>query len=202
MNTTARIPAEIETLVHELFAGWGLGAPPSDLKISVSTRLTKSLARCLPERPEIRIAAFLLDGPSPLLREVLCHELAHLITHMRFGKSVKPHGPEWKALVRKAGFEPRVQIPTGRPRSVSATTAARSRKVPSTLWAHRCPVCQMTRIAHRSVPQWRCESCVKDGLDGRLVIERVDDRLKGNSPVQRVCGSTGTVGDTAGVADG
>ncbi len=173
MTAPAQLPADIETLVDESFDGWELGAPPSDLKITVSTRLRVSLARCLPERPEIRLAAFLLEGPTALLREVLCHELAHLVTHTRFGKAVKPHGAEWRALMRQAGFEPRVRIPTGRRRSASANTKPASRKQPP-LWAHRCPVCQMTRMAYRRVPQWRCASCLEDGLDGELVIERAD----------------------------
>jgi len=174
MTAPVPLPADIEKLVDEMFAGWELGAPPSGLRITVSTRLRVSLARCLPERPEIRLAAFLLEKPSPLLREVLCHELAHLVTHARHGNSVKPHGAEWRALMKQAGFEPRVRIPSGRERSAGATTKARSKKLPPTLWAHRCPVCQMTRMAQRRVPQWRCASCVEHGLEGRLVIERAD----------------------------
>lgn len=194
MTAPVQLQAEIDKLVEDLFDGWELGAPPSDLKITVSTRLRTSLARCLPERPEIRLAAFLVEGPSPLLREVLCHELAHLVTHTRFGKAVKPHGAEWRALMRQAGFEPRVQIPTGRPRPASARTKPASSKKPP-LWAHRCPVCQMTRMAHRRVPQWRCASCLEDGLDGQLVIERVESRLEGRTAAQRVSG-------LPGVADG
>ena len=173
MTAPVQLPADIDKLVHELFDGWNLGPPPSDLRITISTRLTKSLARCLPERPEIRLAAFLLEGPSPLLREVLCHELAHLVTHTRFGKTVKPHGAEWRSLIRKAGFEPRVRIPAGRRSSASKRTKSASRKQPP-LWVHRCPVCQVTRMAFRRVPQWRCATCLEHGLDGILVIERAD----------------------------
>ena len=89
MIAATELPTEIDTLVQELFAGWDLGAPPHDLRITVSTRLRVTLARCLPERPEIRLAAFLMDGPSPLIQEVLCHELAHLVIHIRFGKTVR-----------------------------------------------------------------------------------------------------------------
>jgi hypothetical protein len=72
MTSPAKLPANIDTLVQELCAGWDLGAPLSNLKITVSTRLRVSLARCLPERPEIRLAAFLVEDSSPILREVLC----------------------------------------------------------------------------------------------------------------------------------
>jgi len=29
----------------------------------------------------------------------------------RYGASAHPHGPEWEAMMRVAGFEPRVSIP-------------------------------------------------------------------------------------------
>ena len=130
MSTTPQVPPEVDTLIREWFAGWKLGPPPSDLKITVSNRLKTALGRCRPEQPEIRLAAFLLDGPSPLLREVLCHEAAHVAVHVRFGRASKPHGPEWKSLMALAGFEPRVRIPTNRPRR------PRSRKEPTAVWAN------------------------------------------------------------------
>jgi SprT protein len=36
----------------------------------------------------------------------LPHELAHLINRYLYGKKVKPHGPEWKAVMRRLGLEP------------------------------------------------------------------------------------------------
>ena len=165
MSTSIPLPAEFDKLIGEWFVSWELGPPPDNLRIEFSKRLKRSLGRCRPERPEIRLAARLLDGPTALLQEALCHELAHVATHSRFGRTVKPHGPEWKELMTRAGFEPRVHIQIDRPLSPNA------RKEP-TVWAHRCPVCQMTRVAHRRVPQWRCASCREEGLGGELVIER------------------------------
>ncbi len=176
MTAPVQIPAEIDKLVDDLYAGWELGAPPEDLTITVSTRMKTALGRCRPERPEIRLAAFLLDGPPALLQEVLCHEVAHLAVHSRYGGTARPHGPEWRSFMVRAGFEPRLHIPTDRPRP------PRARKEPA-VWAHRCPVCRMTRMAHRRVPQWRCASCLEHGLGGELVIERVEGRRKGSTSV-------------------
>jgi predicted SprT family Zn-dependent metalloprotease len=39
-----------------------------------------------------------------ILEEVLCHELAHVAVYRLHGRSVRPHGPEWKRLVRQVGF--------------------------------------------------------------------------------------------------
>jgi predicted SprT family Zn-dependent metalloprotease len=42
---------------------------------------------------------------------VLCHELAHLAARERHGDRIRPHGPEWKALMRAAGYEPKTRLP-------------------------------------------------------------------------------------------
>ena len=165
MSRSFQLPAEIDKLIGEWFKSWELGPPPDKLKIEFRKRLKRSLGRCRPERQEIRPATRLLDGPTALLQEALCHELAHVATHSRFGRTAKPHGPEWKSLMTRAGFEPRVHI------QIDKRLPPSTRKEP-TVWEHRCPVCQKTRVAHRRVPQWRCASCREDGLEGELVIER------------------------------
>jgi SprT protein len=40
------------------------------------------------------------------LRETLLHEWAHLFVFERYGHAAKPHGPEWKAAMRKLGLRP------------------------------------------------------------------------------------------------
>ena len=70
-----------------------------------------SLGRCLASQGEIRIAQFLLSGPPGLLEEVLCHEVAYAAAAARFGARIRPHGTEWRGLMRDAGFEPRTRIP-------------------------------------------------------------------------------------------
>ena len=79
--------------------------------IEWSPRLTRSLGRCYPERRLIRLAAFLEESENALLEEVLCHELAHLAARELHGRHIRPHGSEWKALMRAAGFEPKTRLP-------------------------------------------------------------------------------------------
>ncbi len=128
-----------------------------------------SLGRCRPSQGQIRIAEFLLTGPPGLLEEVLCHEVAHVATTLKFGAGIRPHGAEWAGLMRDAGFEPRVRIPHGEiPRDTLASTRPH-------LWQHRCPICQTSRIAGRPVRAWRCKTCSAAGLDGQLEISLVKD---------------------------
>src|SRR3990172_3344348 len=81
------------------------------LEISFSPRLRSSLGRCAPGKREIRLAQFLIDASEALVFEALCHEAAHAAVYEIHGRCARPHGPEWRALMRAAGFEPRTRIP-------------------------------------------------------------------------------------------
>jgi predicted SprT family Zn-dependent metalloprotease len=75
--------------------------------------MTRSLGRCHPERRLIRLASWLREAPDVLLAEVLCHEVAHVAVHELHGSDCRPHGSEWKALMRTAGYPARTRIPEG-----------------------------------------------------------------------------------------
>jgi predicted SprT family Zn-dependent metalloprotease len=137
------------------------------IQIGVSSRMRVSLGRCLASQGEIKIAKFLLTGPPGLLEEVLCHEVAHAAAVMKFGSRIRPHGVEWRGLMRDAGFEPRTRIPdTELPHDTLAWTRRR------VFWRHRCPICQASRIAGCPVRRWRCTKCLAAGFGGQLDIWR------------------------------
>ena len=55
----------------------------------------------------IRInAALLASHPREMLAETVPHEVAHVVIHRLCGRRAKPHGAEWKALMRAFGVEP------------------------------------------------------------------------------------------------
>jgi predicted SprT family Zn-dependent metalloprotease len=165
---------ELYEVAGQLGELWSLPDLSPTATIEFSDRMTTSLGRCVPSRRLIRLNARLRDGDDELLKEVLCHELAHLAVYVRFGRGAEPHGKEWRRLVSLAGYEPR-----RRAESVLSDTAARDQvgrdEPPTRRWAsshfeHRCPVCQSVRVARTASPRWRCSECVADGLDGELVI--------------------------------
>ncbi len=133
-----------------------------------SRRLRCALGRCLPSRGIVRLNRRLLKARPALLEEVLCHELAHIVVFERHGHACRPHGSEWAALMRAAGFEPRVRARLSHDLQAALGTV----RHPSRLYEHRCPVCQATRVARRPVPQWRCAACLRAGLPGHLVIKK------------------------------
>lgn len=150
-------------VVKRHLAAWSVGQ--LDVQITVSDRLTKTLARCWPRTGRIELSSRTLRAPERL-GELLCHEAAHLAVHALHGPGCRPHGPEWQALMRQAGFEPRATVASAcrvmRPRPSSA--AAR--------YEHVCLVCGTRRWARCPVSRWRCAACVAAGLDGKLTIRR------------------------------
>ena len=168
----ANLATEAIASVHRWLGLWNTPGLAARATIEYSSRLTRSLGRCYPERRLIRLAGFLetgLDeGESTLLEEVLCHELAHLAARELHGLHIRPHGPEWKALMRAAGFEPRIRLPL----PASAPNPRPRRRRQRYLYLHRCPICQLSKTAKRAVRQWRCAACLGAGLDGTLDITR------------------------------
>lgn len=161
------LPEHWHRLVDEWCRAWSVPGLAPELDIRLSSRLRVSLGRCTPQRRSIRLAEFLLEAPEPLVREVLCHETAHVAVVALHGRRVRPHGQEWRALMTQAGFAPRARLPGAELARLPAS-AQRAR----TLWEHRCPVCQSRWMAGRPVRRWRCRACREAGLEGALLIRR------------------------------
>jgi SprT protein len=150
--------------IDHWFRLWSVPHLMGKVTVRVNPRLKVTLARAKLERLEIHIHAELAVGAPDELREALCHEAAHLAAYELHGPHIRPHGPEWAALMRVADHDPRVRIRCGT--KTSPTTARRE----AFMYEHRCPVCQFVRYSRRPVQAWRCRECRDAGLDGRLVI--------------------------------
>ena len=145
-------------------------------RLALSTRYRLRLATADARRACITLRADAESWGRPLLQQVLVHELGHIVVHARYGLDAQPHGAEWKRLMELSGLEPaaRVRGGCGVLRS-GAPVPERLVLSPShrPSYEHRCPVCQMVRVAKRPVRQWLCRVCVEAGLDGVLLISRV-----------------------------
>lgn len=161
-----RTAEDLRPNIAELGAAWSIPGLEDWVHVVFSTRLRTSLGRCLPYRGVIRLHDGLRAAPNDLLREVLCHELAHIASVCLHGRRVRAHGREWADLVRRAGYRPRVQLEVH-------GLALRCRGN-GTLYVHRCPICRASRIALRPVQAWRCAMCIAKGRSGRLeIVERI-----------------------------
>jgi predicted SprT family Zn-dependent metalloprotease len=162
------LPPWMNDLVDRWASLWGVPGLGSKVTVEFSSRMTRSLGRCYPERRLIRLSESLIRAPRPVFLETLCHELAHVAVRELNGSRTRPHGPAWAALMREAGFKPRARLPYTCSELPSIKKEPRQRY----LYVHRCPVCQVERIARRAVRRWRCRACWEAGLDGKLEIHR------------------------------
>jgi SprT protein len=165
--------------IGEWLAEWGESWTLPELvektRFETSGRLRSSLGRCQPQSGIVRIHPALLDEPEAMLREVICHEAAHVAAHLRHGTGVRPHGKEWRELMRAAGYVPRARIHVdGLSQSMRAALA------PKVVFEHRCGGCGMNRMAHRRMPAWRCRRCWEAGSGGKLqILERAGSDVLG-----------------------
>lgn len=51
----------------------------------------------------------LQEHPQEMIEETIPHELAHIVAHRLFGARIKPHGPQWRAVMLAFGKTPEVQ---------------------------------------------------------------------------------------------
>jgi ribosomal protein L37AE/L43A len=103
------------------------------------------------------------------------HEAAHAAT--RHGAEHQPpHGPEWRALMARAGYPEAKGARWSCYKEAAGSPPRRHQPRPqearAALYDHWCPVCQSSRVGRRPVKAWRCAACVAAGLDGRLEITR------------------------------
>jgi SprT protein len=142
-------------------------------RVTFSPRLERSFGRCVPATGRVTLTTRLRRGSRERLLETLCHEVAHVAAYMLHGTAARPHGPEWAALVRAAGFDPGTHA---RPRHGAWKPPKRRprAKPPRFTVVHTCPVCHSRRFARRVISAWRCRPCVDAGLSGELTAKRVD----------------------------
>jgi len=156
--------AQTRAPILKFCALWGVIEIQDEVQVEFSRRLTRSLGRSQPLKKVIRLNSELSTKLNDLLEEVICHELAHVAAVHLHGDSIKPHGEEWKALVRMAGFEPSIKL-----RVIGEASVEKARK----RYKHICPVCHSHQISRTRMTRWRCRACVASGLPGELQIEEI-----------------------------
>src|SRR6516165_8533774 len=103
------LSSHVAEWITEWASAWSVLDLPSMVRIAFSERLTRALGRCTPETGSIRLNRKLSKANPGILREVLCHEVAHVAVWRLHGRSARAHGPEWRELMALAGYEPRVK---------------------------------------------------------------------------------------------
>ena len=66
--------------------------------VDYDVRGTKAGVACLQQNTIKFNRTLLMENPEEFIRQVVPHELAHLIVYRLFGR-VKPHGKEWRSVM-------------------------------------------------------------------------------------------------------
>ncbi len=174
MTATASIPLRADPVwrsvrrtLTRLGCVWNLPGLHSEIEVEFSRKFTRSLGRAFPRRGIVTLHVDLACAPRRQLREVLCHEAAHIAVFRKHGESKRPHGREWAELVRKAGYKPSKSM-------VVAASEDSNRRGKPRRYEHLCPVCQIVRVAKKPMPRWRCQGCINAGLEGTLRIRLLE----------------------------
>src|SRR5262245_46322387 len=122
-----RAEVNIDGLLQDWGRRWGLPHLGQCVQVQWGGRLLRSLGRVYLDRRVVRLSRKLERAPITVLREVLCHEVAHIAVRDLHGRDCQPHGPQWAALVQAAGFEPRRRIPWPAASSLTLGTTPRRR---------------------------------------------------------------------------
>jgi len=160
-----RVPTSSDAWLSAWGIAWGITDLPSRVRIEYSYRLRRSLGRCFPAQGFIRLHHGLQDVQEAVLREVICHEAAHIATWTLYEGRSKSHGSEWRDLMLRAGYQPRARWV-----DPLLSQVIWSKSTPIKLYDHRCPVCGAHWVARKRVTYWRCGECRDAGLEGLLEI--------------------------------
>jgi len=169
------VSGDAARLIREWGDLWGAATLPSQVTVEFSPRMRRAAGRALVDQGLVRLASWLRDAPRAIHDEILCHEVAHVAARLIHGRKIRPHGPEWKGLMRQAGYAPRVRLdPRHYPGVEIPRLPARRSRPAKARYLHRCPICQAARVARRPVRGWRCAVCVRAGRNGTLDIYRLE----------------------------
>jgi predicted SprT family Zn-dependent metalloprotease len=148
---------------------WRVAGLRECITVHFNARLRTTIARWVIASSRLEVSSRFFDARRDQ-RQILCHELAHAAAVMKFGRAVRPHGPEWRDFVLVAGFQPMIHLVSHRAGHPTSKVAG-----VQPIYEHRCVVCQAVRYARKRVTNWRCVECVGTGLDGALKIRIVPD---------------------------
>jgi predicted SprT family Zn-dependent metalloprotease len=132
----------------------------------INLDLTRTIARYSPAERVIEFASSFVSRSGAEQREILCHEAAHAVVFDRFGRTRRPHGPEWAVLVDSAGYRPTAAL-------VRCQLVVARGPSPNVRYLHTCPVCHFSARAGRRMTNWRCPECARIGLPGELIVRRL-----------------------------
>jgi SprT protein len=99
--------------------------------------------------------ALLARHEAEFLAQTVPHEVAHYLAYLRFGRGIRPHGPEWQQIMQALGADPR------RCHDFDVSGLA-TRRIRRHLYHCRCGEHRLTSIRHHRIlrgASYVCRNC-------------------------------------------
>lgn len=151
-------------------AAGGLGLPDLAARVAVwwNPRMRTTAGRAFYAEGRIELNPKLREVSEEEILRTLKHELAHLVARERWGRSISPHGAEWRQACADLGI----------PGEKATHSLPFERRKVRRRFAYACPHCgkeilRVRRIGRRTA----CYDCCKKHANGRfherfLLVER------------------------------
>lgn len=152
------------TLVRRAALAYGIAEPTLEIRFDLRGTAAGQARLLAPRRFLIRYHPLLLGRqPETFLARTVPHEVAHLVAFCRYGARVRPHGPEWRALMGFFGAD------ATRCHDFDLTDVPR-RSLQQFPYHCACREHRLTSIRHRRIQRgtrYRCPSCGEALRPGR-----------------------------------
>jgi SprT protein len=106
-DLTAKVIQRSQSLLADGARSLGIVTPHPDIRFDLRG-LAAGQARFGPGKlTQIRFNPLLLrENPSEFIDQTVPHECAHVLAYCRHGRGIRPHGPEWQAIMLHWGAQP------------------------------------------------------------------------------------------------
>lgn len=108
----SRTPQELAVdrtceLLRQVSDGLDIRMPVAEIRFDLRGRTAGQVRFCRGQPWVIRYNPVLLrENTDDFLTQTVPHEVAHLIAFACHGPRIRPHGPEWRAVMKYLGAEP------------------------------------------------------------------------------------------------
>ena len=135
---------------------YGLNEPPIEVRLDLRGR-SSGMFCTRQRRCWIRYNPWIFERHfQASLTQTVPHEVAHYICNRRFGRKVRPHGPEWAGIMRDFGLPPDVT-------SKLDIEGLPQRQIKRIAYRCKCRTHQLSSIRHNRVLRGRasysCKYC-------------------------------------------
>lgn len=99
--------ARTSDLLGQAIRQWGLTTKAVEIRFDLRGRAAGQARYGGPGPWVIRYNPVLLrENPERFMAETIAHEVAHVVAYARHGHRIRPHGPEWRAIMEHFGAAP------------------------------------------------------------------------------------------------